>query len=147
MGRPGPRSSAVPAQPAGWRRPWLPCATAWNRWFIETIPEARTTVPATTPRAPHIASLLLPGLPAEPLLHALEARGVYASAGAACSTRAHGPSHVLAAIGIGERDAVLRFSLSRLTTESDVKVAALALREAVDEIASVVKLRRRDSKP
>jgi cysteine desulfurase len=114
---------------------------------LETIPEARNTVPATTPRAPHIASLLLPGLPAEPLLHALEARSVYASAGAACSTRAHGPSHVLAAIGIGERDAVLRFSLSRLTTESDVKVAALALREAVDEIASVVKLRRRDSKP
>jgi cysteine desulfurase len=115
--------------------------------IMEAIPEARTTVPATTPRAPHIASLLLPGLPAEPLLHALEARGVYASAGAACSTRAHGPSHVLAAIGISERDAVLRFSLSRLTTESDVKVAALALREAVDEIASVVKLRRRDSKP
>jgi cysteine desulfurase len=115
--------------------------------IMEAIPEARTTIPATTPRAPHIASLLLPGLPAEPLLHALEARGVYASAGAACSTRAHGPSHVLVAIGISERDAVLRFSLSRLTSESDVKVAALALREAVDEIASVVKLRRRDSKP
>jgi cysteine desulfurase len=114
---------------------------------VETIPQARTTVPATTPRAPHIASLLLPGLPAEPLLHALEARGVYASAGAACSTRARGPSHVLAAIGIGDEDAVLRFSLSRLTTESDIKVAALALREAVDEIASVVKLRRRDGKP
>ena len=46
-----------------------------------------------------------------------------------------------------ERDAVLRLSLSRLSTESDVKVAALALREAVDEIASVVELRRRDSKP
>jgi cysteine desulfurase len=115
--------------------------------IMEAIPEARTTIPATTPRAPHIASLLLPGLPAEPLLHALEARGVYASAGAACSTRAHGPSHVLVAIGISERDAVLRFSLSRLTSESDVKVAALALREAVDEIASVVKLRRRNSKP
>jgi len=62
-------------------------------------------------------------------------------------TRARGPSHVLAAIGIGDEDAVLRFSLSRLTTESDIKVAALALREAVDEIASVVKLRRRDGKP
>ena len=113
---------------------------------VETIPAARTTVPGSTPRAPHIASLLLPCLPAEPLLHALEARGVYASAGAACSTRVRGPSHVLAAIGVGDEDAVLRFSLSRLTSESDVKVAALALREAVDEIASVVKLRRRDSK-
>ena len=54
---------------------------------------------------------------------------------------------MLAAIGISERDAVLRFSLSRLTTESDVKVAALALREAVDEIASEVKVRRRDTNP
>jgi cysteine desulfurase len=114
---------------------------------VQAIPRSRTTVPAATPRAPHIASLLLPGLPAEPLLHALEARGVYASAGAACSTRTRGPSHVLAAIGVRVQDAVLRFSLSRLTTEADVEAAARALREAVDEIASVVEVRRRDTKP
>jgi cysteine desulfurase len=114
---------------------------------MEAIPRATTTVPAATPRAPHIASLRLAGLPAEPLLHALEARGVFASAGAACSTRAHEPSHVLAAIGVGVEDAVLRFSLSRLTTESDIKVAAGALREAVDEIASVVEVRPRGTRP
>jgi cysteine desulfurase len=114
---------------------------------MEAIPQATTTVPAATPRAPHIASLRLPGLPAEPLLHALEARGIYASAGAACSTRTHGPSHVLAAIGVRVEDAVLRFSLSRLTTESDVTVAARALREAVDEIADVVKVRPRGTRP
>jgi cysteine desulfurase len=114
---------------------------------VQAIPRSRTTVPAATPRAPHIASLLLPGLPAEPLLHALEAQGVYASAGAACSTRTRGPSHVLAAIGVRVQDAVLRFSLSRLTTEADVEAAARALREAVDEIASVVEVRRRDTKP
>ena len=113
---------------------------------METIPGAIATVAVTTPRAPHIASLLLPGLPAEPLLHALEARGVYASAGAACSTRARGPSHVLAAIGVSVEDAVLRFSLSRLTTASDVEVAAHALREAVDEIASVVEVRPRGTR-
>ncbi|MGA9655394.1 MAG: cysteine desulfurase NifS, partial [Polyangia bacterium] len=72
---------------------------------------------------------------------------VYASAGAACSTRTRGPSHVLAAIGVRVQDAVLRFSLSRLTTEADVEAAARALREAVDEIASVVEVRRRDTKP
>jgi cysteine sulfinate desulfinase/cysteine desulfurase-like protein len=42
---------------------------------------------------------------------------------------------------------VLRFSLSRLNTESDVEKAARALREAVDEIASVVEVRRRDPQP
>jgi cysteine desulfurase len=101
--------------------------------IIEAIPQATTTVAAATPRAPHIASLRLPGLPAEPLLHALEARGVYASAGAACSTRTRGPSHVLAAIGIPDEDAVLRFSLSRLSTEFDIN--------------TVVTVRRRDRKP
>ena len=113
----------------------------------QAILQAKPTVPAATPRAPHIASILLPGLPAEPLLHALEARGVYASAGAACSTRTRAPSHVLTAIGVRDEDAVLRFSLSRLTTESEIEVAARALREAVAEIASVVKVRRRDTKP
>ena len=113
---------------------------------VEAIPQATTTVPAATPRAPHIASLRLSGLPAEPLLHALEARGVYASAGAACATRAHGPSHVLAAIGVRDEDAVLRFSLSRLSTASDVDTAAHALREAVDEIASVVRVRPRGTR-
>jgi cysteine sulfinate desulfinase/cysteine desulfurase-like protein len=54
---------------------------------------------------------------------------------------------VLAAIGIPDEDAVLRFSLSRLSTEFDINTAALALREAVDEIASVVTVRRRDRKP
>jgi cysteine sulfinate desulfinase/cysteine desulfurase-like protein len=54
---------------------------------------------------------------------------------------------VLAAIGVREQDAVLRFSLSRLTTESDVTLAARALREAVDEIADVVKHRPRGARP
>ena len=55
------------------------------------VPGARPTVTGA-PRAPHIASLAFPGLPAEPLLHALEARGVLASAGSACASRTAGPS-------------------------------------------------------
>jgi len=115
--------------------------------ITQAIPQATTTVPVATPRVPQIASIRLPGLPAEPLLHALEIGGVYASAGSACSTRSHGPSHVLAAIGVRVEDAVLRFSLSRLTTESDVETAARALREAVAEIADVVKLPARGARP
>ena len=54
------------------------------------VPGARPTVTGA-PRAPHIASLAFPGLPAEPLLHALEARGVLASAGSACASRTRRP--------------------------------------------------------
>jgi cysteine desulfurase len=96
---------------------------------------ARATV-AGAARAPHISSLAFPGLPAEPLLHALEARGVFASAGSACASRNAGPSPALVAIGLDEQTGVLRFSLSRETTAADVEGAARALAEAVAEIAS-----------
>jgi cysteine desulfurase len=102
--------------------------------LFEAVPEARPTVTGA-PRAPHITSVTLPALPAEPLLHALEARGVYVSAGSACASRTRGPSHVLRAIGVREEDAVLRFSLSRLTDEADLPATAAALVEAVREVA------------
>lgn len=108
--------------------------------IFAAVPQARSTVPRDTPRAPHIASILLPNLPAEPLLHALEARGVYASAGSACASRTRGPSHVLAAIGVGDDDAVLRFSLSTINTEEDIQAAAVALAAAVAEVEPVVSL-------
>jgi cysteine desulfurase len=99
---------------------------------------ARPTVSGVA-RAPHIASLAFPGLPAEPLLHALEARGVFASAGSACASRTRGPNHVLAAIGVDDTTAVIRFSLSRETTGADVDGAVAALREAIAEIAPLAR--------
>jgi cysteine desulfurase len=108
-----------------------------------TVPGAEPTVPRDTPRAPHIASVLLPDMPAEPILHALEARGVFVSAGSACSSRAHGPTHVLKAIGVSDEAAVLRLSLSRFTRPEEIEPAARALREAVDEVGAVVGLTAR----
>jgi cysteine desulfurase len=104
---------------------------------LAAIPGARPTVPGA-PRAPHISSLALGALPAEVLLHALEARGVYASAGSACASRARGPSHVLRAVGVDERTAVLRFSLCRDTTAGDVDGAVAALQAILAEVAPMV---------
>jgi len=129
------------------------CALAADRQRVQELrdrfeslafagcPGARPTVPLARERAPHIASLVVPGLPAEPLLHALEARGVYASEGAACSSHAHEQSRVLRALGIPESTGALRFSLSRLTTEGDVEEAARALGESIAEVANVVDAR------
>jgi len=103
---------------------------------------ARPAVPQDSPRAPHIASILLPGLPAEPVLHALAARGVYASEGAACSTGAHEQSRVLRALGVPASTGALRFSLCRLTTAAEVERAASALAESVADIARTVGPRR-----
>jgi cysteine desulfurase len=104
------------------------------------VPAAHPTV-SGAPRAPHICSITIPELPAEPLLHALEARGVIVSAGSACASRTRGPSHVLAAVGVDERAAVLRFSLSRLTTAGEIAEAARALAEAVAEVQPVARAR------
>jgi cysteine desulfurase len=95
---------------------------------------ARPTV-SGAPRAPHISSLAFPGLPAEPLLHALEARGVLASAGSACASRTAGPSPTLKAIGVDDRTAVLRFSFSRLTADGDADAAVTALVGAARDIS------------
>jgi cysteine desulfurase len=109
-----------------------------EREILEAVPGARPTVTGA-PRAPHIASLAFPGFPAEPLLHALEARGVYASAGSACASRTRGPSAVLKAIGVDDRTAVLRFSLARTTAPADVDAAVDALRGAIEEISPLAK--------
>lgn len=106
--------------------------------LFASVPEARPTVTGA-PRAPHVASIMIPDLPAEPVLHALEARGVFASAGSACASRTRGPNHVLAALGVHDRAAVLRFSLSRLTSPADLAPAASALRSAVEEVRAVAR--------
>ncbi len=54
------------------------------------------------PRLPNTTSILLPGVPAETQVIALDLAGVRVSAGAACSSGKVGASHVLAAMGLGE---------------------------------------------
>lgn len=107
--------------------------------IFEHLPQLQPAVPLTTARAPHISSILLPSLPAEPVLHALEAREVFASEGAACSTRTREQSRVMRALGVPTSTGSLRFSLSRLTTAEQVEHAALALAAAVAEIGRAVR--------
>jgi cysteine desulfurase len=115
---------------------------AFEKAVLLRVPGSRTTVPQGTPRGPHIASLAFDGFPAEPLLHALDARGVLAAAGSACASKKKGPSHVLKAIGVGDDTAVLRFSLSHETTTAELEAAVALLAEAVSEISQVVNLSR-----
>jgi cysteine desulfurase len=81
--------------------------------------------------APHIVSIGFTGVPAEPLLHVLESRGVLVSAGSACSARNANPSAVLQAIGVEPEVGTLRFSFGRDTTTDQIDHAARMLIEAV----------------
>jgi cysteine desulfurase len=85
--------------------------------------------------APHILSVGFPRAPAEPLLHAMEARGVCVSAGSACHAKDKKPSPTLKSIGVPDDMGTLRFSFSRDSVESDVNAAVTALRESLAEVA------------
>ena len=83
--------------------------------------------------APHIVSLSVRGVRSEVLLHALEEKEIYVSAGSACSSNKPQISDTLKAIGV-ERDllgSTIRFRLSVFTTAAEIEYTIQALEEMV----------------
>ncbi|MDD7390671.1 MAG: cysteine desulfurase family protein [Lachnospiraceae bacterium] len=83
--------------------------------------------------APHIVSVSFRGIRSEVLLHALEERGIYVSAGSACSSNHPAVSGTLKSIGVEKEllDSTLRFSFSIFTTADEIRYAADTLKELV----------------
>ncbi|MCH4033611.1 MAG: cysteine desulfurase [Lachnospiraceae bacterium] len=81
--------------------------------------------------APHVISLSIEGVRAEVLLHALEEKNIYVSAGSACSSNRPHISETLLAIGTPKEylDSTLRFSTSVMNTDEDMDDAAAALEQ------------------
>lgn len=88
---------------------------------LSKIPYTKVTGPRTR-RLPGTASLTFEGVEGEALLLHLDARGIRASSGSACSSASLDPSHVLLATGLPHEVAhgSLRLSIGRETTEEDV---------------------------
>jgi len=88
---------------------------------------------AQAPRLPNTVNVSFPGARADHLLLALDARGLAASAGAACASGGVEPSPVLTAMGVPAELAVctLRFSLGRTTSADDVARAVSIVAESV----------------
>ena len=110
---------------------------ACKRRFIEGVRELdQVTVNGLLPDAPygegtaaHIVSVSFAGVRSEVLLHALEDKGIYVSAGSACSAHKPQPSAALKAIGVDKSllDSTIRFSFSVFTTEEEIDVCLRAL--------------------
>ncbi|AYV46563.1 cysteine desulfurase NifS [Caulobacter flavus] len=81
------------------------------------------------PRLPNVTNLLFPGVDAMSIVANLDAEGVLASQGSACSSRRPEPSHVLRAMGLSENEAFscVRFSVSPLNTETEIDTAITAI--------------------
>ncbi len=88
--------------------------------------------------APHILSVSFMGVRSEPMLHALEERGIYVSSGSACSSNKPHVSNVLKALELdtARLESTLRFSFCETNTMEQIDYAV----EVIEEI--LAKLRR-----
>jgi cysteine desulfurase len=77
------------------------------------------------PRVPNTSSIYFDGIEGEALVIALDLKGLAVSTGAACSSGAIEPSHVLTAMGMPPERArgSLRFSLGKQNTAEDIEFA------------------------
>ncbi len=98
---------------------------------LQTVPGARLTGHPTQ-RLPCHASFVVPGIGGEPLLIALDDRGILASSGSACAAGRDEPSPVLLAMGYDPDTArtAVRFSWGVSTIQESLDTAARELAES-----------------
>jgi len=100
--------------------------------ILDRIPGTRVNG-AGAPRVPNTTNIRFDGIDSDALLIALDLKGFAVSSGAACSSGAPEPSHVLLAIGLNRLEArsSIRFSLGRSNTVEQVDALVEALAESV----------------
>ncbi len=106
--------------------------------LLARIPDSHVNA-ARAPRTPNTSNITFPGIEGEALIIALDLKGLACSTGAACSSGAVEPSHVLTAIGLSASDAraSIRFSLGRHTTESEIATALELIPAAVAQLRNL----------
>lgn len=80
-----------------------------------------------SPRIPNTTFFAIPGMKAETAQIAFDLAGIAVSAGSACSSGRIGPSHVLAAMGMGDEASALRLSIGADTGEAELAAFVSAL--------------------
>ena len=107
-----------------------------REYFIEQVTQIEgVSVNGQSQRAsaPHVVSVSICGVRAEVMLHTLEDRGIYVSAGSACSSNKPSVSHTLKSIGLAPEllDSTIRFSFSVHTTKEELDYALKVMREVI----------------
>ncbi|MBP1585502.1 MAG: cysteine desulfurase [Lachnospiraceae bacterium] len=94
-----------------------------------------------TETAPHIISISVKDVRAEVLLHSLEGRGIYVSAGSACSTHKRTPSATLTSIALDKDllESTIRISMSVFTTKEEMETTAAALEETIPQLRRFIR--------
>lgn len=103
--------------------------------ILAAVPQARVNG-SRLQRTPNTSNIVFPFVEGEALVIALDLKGIACSTGAACSSGAVEPSHVLTAIGLPKEEAraCLRFSLGRENVPEDVEYVLAAIPEVVERL-------------
>ncbi|MGM9533613.1 MAG: cysteine desulfurase family protein [Intestinibacter sp.] len=109
--------------------------------IVETIDNVKINSPEDG--VCHVLNVSFRGVKGEVLLHYLEQKEIYVSTGSACSSKKKG-SHVLNAIGLSaeEIEGAIRFSLSDLNTEEEIREVVKILKESVSDLRMIIGRRR-----
>jgi cysteine desulfurase len=91
---------------------------------------------ARAPRVPNTSNFTFPFIEGEAMVIALDLKGIACSTGAACSSGAMEPSHVLLALGLAPEDAraSLRLSLGHQTTVKEIEFALESIPPAIERL-------------
>jgi cysteine desulfurase len=91
------------------------------------------------PRVPNTTNLWFDYIEGEALVIALDLKGLAVSSGAACSSGAIEPSHVLLAMGLLQQRArsSVRFSMGKQTNQEDLEFAARIVPETVGRLREI----------
>jgi cysteine desulfurase len=114
--------------------------------LLSRVPHSRANG-ARAPRTPNTTNILYSGIEGEALVIALDLKGLACSTGAACSSGAVEPSHVLTAIGLSPDEArsSLRFSLGRHTTADEIDFALQIVPAAVEQLRELSPTYRKEA--
>jgi cysteine desulfurase len=106
-----------------------------ERSLLDRVPQSWVNG-ARAPRVPNTSNLTFPFIEGEAMVIALDLKGIACSTGAACSSGAVEPSHVLMALGLAPEDAraTLRLSLGHQTTEEEIDFALETIPPAIERL-------------
>ena len=106
-----------------------------ERGLLDRVPHSWANG-ARAPRVPNTSNLTFPFIEGESMVIALDLKGLACSTGAACSSGAVEPSHVLLALGLAPEDAraTLRLSLGHQTTEEEIDFALETIPPVIERL-------------
>ena len=106
-----------------------------ERGLRDRVPHAWVNA-VRAPRVPNTANITFPFIEGESMVIALDLKGIACSTGAACSSGAVEPSHVLLALGLAPEDAraTLRLSLGHQTTAEEIDFALETIPPVIERL-------------